>query len=686
MNQENNLKIEKIIIFKHGISYFQLKGAIEGSGTLELEFTVDEMNDILKSLFVLDTSEKGYISSISYDAALESEQLLKNIMIDIPNVNSFTSLITQLKGAKVSIKLGASASKTKTGTIMGLEELEKVKNEIKITEKLLILLTEENGKIVKIPFSEITEFNILNKDIMNDLKFFLDTIIAGIKKDSKKIKIHCESEKGDKNEREILVSYLHESPIWKTSYRLIMSKKQEEENKSLLAGYSLIENVTNQDWENIELILVAGMPVSFIYDFYRPIHMKRPVIEPPKVLSAKPTEIEEGMEINDYKAYEEEEVMARERSMVGGGAQKKMKAPAPRAEPAPSRMPGGLSDEQFIDKMKSSTKTETKSLGELFEYRISKPVSIKRKKSALVPILTEEVKAKKILLYNKEQHEKNPDACLEVTNNTDLILERGPVTIIYDDNLAGESILPFMNQGDTRLLNYAVEQAVLVNTEQQSENKNIHKVSFGGAYCYEYFYTSLTNTYKIKNKTEESKILYIDHPKKTEYKFVETPVEPEETANYWRFKLTLKQKEAIEFKLRERKENYSSYYIWNWNKEDILNKVSFYMKKQFIDQELESTLKNIAELLGDLNRVEEKKSKLETEQNQMTEEQTRLRENIKVLGESTQEATLREKYVNKLTLQENRFEEIKAEIKKLENRIGSLNREIEEKINKLTNS
>lgn len=110
------------------------------------------------------------------------------------------------------------------------------------------------------------------------------------------------------------------------------------------------------------------------------------------------------------------------------------------------------------------------------------------------------------------------------------------------------------------------------------------------------------------------------------------------------------------------------------------------MKKQFIDQELESTLKNIAELLGDLNRVEEKKSKLETEQDQMTEEQNRLRENIKVLGESTQEATLREKYVNKLTLQENRFEEIKAEIKKLENQIGSLNREIEEKINKLTNS
>jgi hypothetical protein len=689
MNQENKLKIEKIIIFKHGIGYFLLKGTMKGTGTFELEFTVDEMNDILKSLFVLDTSEDGFISSISYDAALEPDQLLKNIMIDIPNVNSFTSLITQLKGAKIMITIGRQDSEKKRGIIMGMEEIEKIKNDIQITEKLLVLLLEDTGKIVKIPFSEISEFDILNKDIKSDLKFFLDTIISGIKKDSKKIIINCESGGNAENERTIVVSYLHESPIWKTSYRLIMSKEQAEQNKCLLAGYSLIENITNQDWEDIELTLVAGMPVSFIYDFYRPILMQRPVIEPPKVLSAKPTEIEEEMAADEFRAYR------------GGGAPKMKKEATKqameyeKAPMAPARaimtspdtsISGGLSDDRLLDKMRSATKTQTKELGELFEYKISNPVTIKRKKSALVPILTEGIKAKKILLYNKTEHDKNPNACLEITNNSALTLEHGPVSIIYDDNLAGESIIPFMNKDDTRLLNYAIEQGVLINTEQKTEDKNVHKVTFGGAYCYEYYYTLLNSSYKIKNKTEETKELYIDHPKKSDYKITEKPQEPEETANYWRFKLVLQPKSAIEFKLQERKENYSSYYIWNWTKKDILNKISFYMKKQFIEKELESSLKEIAQLIGDINQFRNRKSKLENEQNQMTSEQERLRENISVLGDSTQEASLKEKYVNKLTLQENRFEEIKAEIDELEKQINKLNEEIEEKLNNLKSS
>ena len=82
-----------------------------------------------------------------------------------------------------------------------------------------------------------------------------------------------------------------------------MSRSQEKEEKCLLSGWCLVENTTNQDWEDISLSLVAGMPVSFIYDFYRPILIDRPKIQPPKVLSAKPTEIEEGLEREEYAEY-----------------------------------------------------------------------------------------------------------------------------------------------------------------------------------------------------------------------------------------------------------------------------------------------------------------------------------------------------------------------------------------------
>ncbi|MFX0104457.1 MAG: hypothetical protein ACFE75_03080, partial [Candidatus Hodarchaeota archaeon] len=241
----SKLNVKKVIIFKHGVSYYILEGILKGSGKFELEFKIDEMNDILKSLFVLDTSKNGYISSISYDAALETSQLLKSIMLNIPDTDSFSSLVTQIKGADVLLTVGGA--KKISGKIMGIEYDEKLMKEEKITEKSLTL-HQDNGMITKYKFSEIKSLEIMNDEIKKDLNFFLDTVIAGKKKDAKKIIINCESGGHDEIDRNIFVSYIRESPIWKTSYRLIMNKQQALEQKCLLSGWSLIENTTNQDW------------------------------------------------------------------------------------------------------------------------------------------------------------------------------------------------------------------------------------------------------------------------------------------------------------------------------------------------------------------------------------------------------------------------------------------------------
>ena len=679
----SKLNVKKVIIHRSGISYYILEGNVIGTGTFELEFKIDEMDDVLKSLFVLDTSEKGYISSISYDAALETSQLLKSIMLNIPDRGSLSSLITQIKGADV--KLTIAGGETIVGTIIGIEEIEKMNKNEKTVEKLLILL-QENDEISKFNFSDFKSFDILNEDIKKDLKFFLDTVISGKKKDAKKIKINCESGGDDEVERIVFVYYIRESPIWKTSYRLIMSKEQALEEKCLLSGWSLIENTTNQDWENVELSLVAGMPVSFKYEFYRPIFIQRPVIRPPRVLSVKPTEIEEGLKSEDYAEYEMDALEAAPRDMMKKAkmGRRGMPPPAPAAAPGFS---GGLmsimSDDALLEKVKSQTQVQTKDLGELFEYNISNLVTIKRKQSALVPILTEVIKARRVLLYNKNEYDKNPNACLEITNNTNLTLERGPVTIIYDDNLAGEAIVPFLNKEDTRLLNYAVEQAVLIIHETKTESLSVHKVTIGSGYSYEYYYTNMMTTYKIQNKTSEAKELYLDHPKTHGYKFIEKPVDPEETPNYWRFKITLKPKDAITFKLKEQREDYSSNYLRNWSRDDIFKRVGFYVKQKFINEKLENQLKEIAESIQDLNQKKQKKSKLVEERNQMSDEQSRLRENISVLGEDTQSIALKERYIKKFNDQETRFEKISVETKKLTREIDSLNKKIETKMNKL---
>ncbi|MFX1288122.1 MAG: hypothetical protein ACFFFY_06155, partial [Promethearchaeota archaeon] len=405
----------------------------------------------------------------------------------------------------------------------------------------------------------------------------------------------------------------------------------------------------------------------------------------PTVLSVKPTEIEEGIEMDKYKDYAMAEMEAKPRAMkkMAKAGRSGIPPPAPAGTIGYGGMQSVMSDDQLLDKVKSQTKIETKDLGELFEYNISNLVSIKRKQSALVPILTEAIKARRVLLYNKNEYDRNPNACLEITNNTNLTLERGPVTIIYDDNLAGEAIIPFLNKQDTRLLNYAVEQAVIISHESKSESLSVHKITIGSGYSYEYYFTNQMTTYKINNKTNEEKVLYLDHPKTYGYKFIEKPIDPEETTNYWRFKITLKPKDAINFKLKEQREDYSSYYIRNWSKDDILKRIGFYVKQKFINEKLETQLKEIAEDIQTLNDKKNQREKLYAERDAMSEEQSRLRENISVLGKDNQSMTLKERYVKKLNDQESRFENISAEMKKLDEEIDSLNKTIETKLNKI---
>jgi predicted nuclease with TOPRIM domain len=145
----------------------------------------------------------------------------------------------------------------------------------------------------------------------------------------------------------------------------------------------------------------------------------------------------------------------------------------------------------------------------------------------------------------------------------------------------------------------------------------------------------------------------------------------------------LKPKEAITFKLKEQREDYSSNYLRNWSKNEILKRVGFYTKQKFINEKLETQLKEIAELIQNLNDKQNQREKLHDERDLMSDEQSRLRENISVLGDDNQSITLKERYVKKLNDQESRYEKISVETKKLDKEIDSLNKTIENKMNKL---
>src|SRR5438093_4463794 len=111
------LPITRVVLYKHGVGYFEREGSVEGDATLSLTFKQAEVSDVLKSLTVLDL-DGGHIASVSYDATKPLEQLLAEIDLSIPDTNSLVGLLPQLKGSRIAIQ---SAGSRTEGVLLGID-------------------------------------------------------------------------------------------------------------------------------------------------------------------------------------------------------------------------------------------------------------------------------------------------------------------------------------------------------------------------------------------------------------------------------------------------------------------------------------------------------------------------------------------------------------------------------------
>ena len=115
-----SLPIRRVVLYKHGVGYFERRGKVNGSETLLFDFKARDMNDVLKSMTVLDLSG-GSVSAVSYDSTKPLEQLLQEATIRIPETGSLTALLGQIKGARVRLRVGKEQHVE--GVIVGLETL-----------------------------------------------------------------------------------------------------------------------------------------------------------------------------------------------------------------------------------------------------------------------------------------------------------------------------------------------------------------------------------------------------------------------------------------------------------------------------------------------------------------------------------------------------------------------------------
>ncbi|MFA5793740.1 MAG: DUF4139 domain-containing protein [Candidatus Brocadiia bacterium] len=661
--------VTKIVLYKHGMGYFERLALVKDNGVISLSFKTSQMPDLLTSFFAVDLSGKGSITSIGYDSKDPIDKQLENILIRVPEGAALTQFLSQLKGAKVEVKIG---SETARGSILGIEPVSQKMDNTVITSYKLILLRDD-GAIQPFSLFDISTMRLLDEPIQKDLQRILDIYLHSKYTDRKVVKL----ETTGKGNRDILMGYLLEMPIWKTSYRLLLG----ENKQPYLQGWAIVENPTDEDWDNVQMSFVSGNPISFKLDLYTSFYPPRPIIDLNAIATASDKLNLEALsksEMADSNNWEAE-----------GDARMNDKAKGNRAYAAPMA-PGmitgggyGKNKQPLNELMASSVKSVATGIkvGEMFSYNSQTPVSIKRRQSAMIPIVTEMVDGKKVLYYRAAISPRAMNA-LYLTNSSKLTLETGPLTFFEESTSVGEGLLKqSLEPGMKEIIPYAMETTCIIEPVVKQDTKPVHKVSYAnGTMVLRQFYINETN-YKCINKSNKAFVFYLDHPRTGNYALME-PIKPEEEIpGYYRFKLELGANKTIDFKVVEQFEGASSISLSNTR----LDQVSFYIGQNYLSKKMKEFLGEIKVLMEAISKQNNIFNEANQESQRLNEDQSRYRNNMNSLNiNDPKEREVRASYVEKLQQVESKITDLRSLMLDSQNQRKGLEVQLAKKIQEFT--
>ncbi|WP_444994783.1 DUF4139 domain-containing protein [Aliikangiella sp. IMCC44359] len=664
------LPINRVVLFKHGVAYYQREGKVCDNEVIQLTFKSEQMNDVLKSLTTLDYNG-GSFSALTYDSEEPIERRLAELTMQIPDKGAVVGFLDQLKGVDISAQVGSEIVK---GAILGVESITAAETTANLpnTENspelpYLAILTNQ-GQLRHFRLLDLQELTFTDLHVQRELNSLMDTLAASIHKGQKRLSVQAVGE----GEREVSISYVVESPVWKTSYRLVM---QNENDEVLLQGWAMVDNTTEEDWQDVNLSLVAGLPISFKHDLYSPRYQQRPEIKVSQEAAVAPPLVESGMRsvAGDFESTAEMDDLAFLDTPVAACA----------PEPMGTMMPAKMRSAGVVAKAMDasvSVQTRTQEVGNLFSYDINKPVSVGRGCSALVPILQSNIDAKKVLYFNSNIREKNPLASFFLKNTSQLTLEGGPITVFDAGNYVGEAMLDTLKADAEKIVPYSVELGVVLSQRSFERSIAVTSLTKSGSYIQKNSRTEKVTEYTVESSIKESKILYFDH--RFEYPQVwEGDIKkPDElieiTDHYWRYAIDLPANKTTKYEVVETHQSYESVSIPGITHQQISSLVAL----KLLPGKVKKQLEEIAVLCEKQSLMNEKKYSKRNLLENIEQSQERLRKNISALGGSQKEDELRERYVLKLTEQEDEVESILKEIQQLEKDTRELDEQIRKKV------
>ncbi|MCS6839428.1 MAG: DUF4139 domain-containing protein [Roseiflexus sp.] len=658
-----DLPIRRMLMYRHGVGYFERRGSVAGT-ELRLMFPRDAMDDILKSLIVLDLSE-GQVLGIDIETPEDRAKQIERGSIHLSDTRSLLDLLRDLRGRRVRLSVESErrhsedGEETLEGAVIGID----LDEQEPLDKPLVSLYLAEQREVRTVPVRRITRLTILDDRAAADMTYFLRAAQSEEDRRSAVVRL-------SEGDHDILVSYIAPAPSWRVSYRLLAEPKPDGEDSAsggerdigarvtvLLQGWGLFDNQLDEDLENVELTLVAGMPVSFRYRLYEPRIPERPLVQDDVRTVAAPIEFQ-----------------AKRAKQTAPGKLASADETVLFSFDSLPEIEGALAAAPAFNMEDLERSTEAVSVGEergaLFQYRVAHPVSVARGRSAMVPIVSRRLDGRKELLYNARKLPRHPVASLRILNETGLTLERGPVTIVERGDYAGEAVLPFTRAGAEMIVAYAVELGVTI-TEEHHTQRTMAGLSFHKEYAIFEEWDVQQTRYRITSTLPDAVDIVIEQERLAGYDLFDTPAPAEEAHNVARWPVRCPPGIETVFTVNERRKTSRSEEVRKLD----MHRLQSFLRDRYLDGATFRALERILSLYDQIAKHQETLREIDQERKDILARQQQIQGNLGPLGREGSERALRERYVALLNQLEDRLTELHSREQKTRAAIDRLEQE-----------
>jgi hypothetical protein len=436
-----DLILKRVMLSSGGVGYFEYSADIDGDAELGLDVPLSQIDDILKSLVVFDS--QGGVAGVELPGRDGTVQAFGDAPFGPEALASPVAYLNALRGTEVTVQ----GPHPMTGRIVSAQPVSET-IDTGTTQRVRVTLLSSDG-LRQFVLEDAESVQVSDPALHARIEHALESLRQDASLTTRHLTIRI---KGN-SERTVSVGYVVGAPLWKATYRLMLSP--DPSSSARLQGWATLENQSGADWQGVALTLQYGNPVTFRQALYRSYFVQRPEV-PVEVLGRVLPDIDTRAQSAVQSAMAPAP-MPMGRAMLGAAA---IPAPAPAAMAFPA-------DAVQADENAQET-----------IFTLAQPVDLAAGHTANVPIIDRAIPVTRIgFVPFKQPH---PLAAVRIRNDDPRSLPAGILTL-YDEagnvSFAGDARLGGLPSGETRILSFAQDLRTEVETRLSPQPSTLAAIS-----------------------------------------------------------------------------------------------------------------------------------------------------------------------------------------------------------------